>query len=547
MAEHRNLDVIIVGAGFSGVYQLYKLRKAGFSVKVFEAGSGLGGIWYWNRYPGARVDSDFLVYQFSLEELWKDWNWREKFPDRQEIVEYFDYVDTKLDLSRDISFNTRVTSASFNITTNRWSVFTDTGVIVNPRFLVLCTGFAAKPLFPDIPGLDTFQGVVHHTSSWPEAGFDMTGKRIGVIGTGASGVQLIQEAGPIVAHLTVFQRTPNLAVPMVNQSPLSAAAQNKMKREMYPIIFKRREQTFLGFHYDTIPRNLFDLSAEERYLLLDDLWSQGGFRYVFASCKDVLLNEKANDETYAFWRKRVHERVRDPEMQRKLAPEKAPHPIGAKRISLEQSYYEVFNQPNVALIDINENPIVEITPKGVKTRDGVVHELDVLVLATGFDAVTGSISQIDIKGTDDVAIGDKWKKEGLSTYLGMAVSGYPNMFFPYGPQGPTAFCNGPTCAEVQGDWIIDCLIYLRQHKYTRIDATREASEAWVQRVVDIFSQGLWAHTKSWYTGANVPGKRVEPLNFAGGLPLYLSLIRESARDGYAGFTLTLDTDIDARI
>ncbi|KAG6902020.1 hypothetical protein C0995_005353, partial [Termitomyces sp. Mi166 len=445
MTEHQNLDVLVVGAGFSGVYHLYKLRKAGFSVKVFEAGSGLGGVWYWNRYPGLHVDSDFSIYQFSLEEIWRDWNWTEKYPGRQEMIEYFDYVDKKLDLSRDISFNTRVTSASFNTTTNRWSVFTDTGVTVNPHFLILCTGFASKPLFPDIPGLDTFQGAVHHTSLWPEFGLDITEKRIGVIGTGCSGVQVIQEVGPIAAHLTVFQRTPNHAVPMMNQRPLSAATQIKMKEEMYPILFKYRQQTFGGFEFDRMPRGVFDLSPEERYLLFDDLWSKGGLRFVHGSCNDILTNEKANAEVYSFWRKRVLERVRDPEMQRKLAPEKPLHPFGAKRISLEESYYEVFNQPNVVLVDVNENPIIEVTAKGVKTRDGVVHELDVLVLATGFDALTGSISQIDIKGTDGISIGDKWKK-GLSTYLGLAVEGYPNMFIPYGPQGPTAFCNGPTCA-----------------------------------------------------------------------------------------------------
>lgn len=567
MNEHRYLDVLIVGAGFSGVYQLHKLRKAGFIVKLFEAGSGIGGIWHWNRYPGARVDSDFSIYQFSLEELWKDWNWKEKFPGQQEIIEYFNYVDKKLDLSRDISFGTRVTSSSFDQDINRWSVNTDTGVTVNPRFLVLCTGFAAKPLFPDIPGLNTFKGVLYHTSSWPETGFYMTGKRVGVIGTGASGVQVIQEAGPIAAHLTVFQRTPNLAVPMVNKHPLSLVMQAKMKEEMYPILFKRREQTFTGFHYDILPRDVFDLSAEERYLLFNDLWSKGGFRYVFGSCKDILSNEKANAEVYTFWRKKVLERVRDPEMQRKLAPVKQPHPFGTKRISLEQTYYEVFNQPNVVLVDITENPIVEINSKGVKTQDGVVHELDVLVLATGFDAITGSISQIDIKGMDGISIGDKWKK-GLSTYLGMTVSGYPNMFFPYGPQAPTPFCNGPTCAvsvltltyrvitpeimlnliqEIQGDWIVDCLVYLRQHNIARIDATQEASNAWVQRISDIFSQGLWNRAKSWYTGANVPGKRIEALSFTGGLPLYISLIQESAKVGYADFSLTLDEGIKARL
>ncbi|KAG6897866.1 hypothetical protein C0992_009664 [Termitomyces sp. T32_za158] len=546
MTGQQNLDVLIVGAGFSGVYQLHELRKAGFSVQLFEAGSGLGGIWYWNCYPGARVDSDFSIYQYSIEELWKGWTWKEKFPGQQELVDYFHYVDKKLDLSRDISFNTRVTSASFDTPTSRWTVFTDTGVIVKPRFFILCTGFAAKRLFPDIPGLDTFRGTMYHTSLWPKDGVDMAGQRIGVIGTGASGVQVIQEVGPIASHLSVFQRTPNLALPM-NQSPATVAAQTKMKKEMYPVIFKRRLQTFLGFQYDRLNSGVFDLTPEERYLLFEDLWSKGGFYPVFGSCNDIITNAKANDEVYAFWRKKVHERVRDPEMQRKLAPEKSPHPFGTKYNSLEQSYYEIFNQPNVDLIDLNDNPIVEVVPEGVKTRDGVVHEFDILVLATGFDAVTGSISAIDIKGIDGVSIGDKWKK-GLSTYLGMTVPGYPNLFFPYGPHGPTAFCNGPTCAEVQGDWIIDCLIYLRQNNYAHIDATQEASEGWYKRVADLWSAGLFDRAKSWYTGANVPGKRVEPLNFAGGLPLYVSLIQESARGGYTGFTLTpVTTDVEAKL
>ncbi|KNZ71526.1 Cyclopentanone 1,2-monooxygenase, partial [Termitomyces sp. J132] len=438
------------------------------------------------------------------------------------------------------TIDTRVTSASFDTITNRWSVFTETGATANPQFLILCTGFATTPLFPDIPGLDTFQGAMHHTSLWPQAGLDIAGKRIGVIGTGASGVQVIQAAGPVASHLTIFQRTPNLAVPMMNERPLSAATLTRMKEEMYPIVFKRRQQTFGGFQFDRIPRGVFDMSPEERYLLFDDLWFKGGLCFIHGSCNDILIDEKANAEVYAFWRKRVLKRVRDPGMQHKLAPEKQLHPFGAKRISLETSYYEVFNQPNVTLVDLNENPIVEVTPKGLKTQDGIVHELDVLALATGFDAMTGGITRIDIKNTDGITIGDMWKRE-LSTYLGLTVTGYPNMFTPFGPQGPAAFCNGPTCAEIQGDWIVNCLTYLRRHDYTRIEATQEASAAWVQRVADIFSKGLLGRAKSFYTGANVPGKRVEPLNFTGGLPLYNTLIQESARGGYTGFRLTSAT------
>ncbi|KAG6817125.1 hypothetical protein H0H87_012316 [Tephrocybe sp. NHM501043] len=533
---YQQFDALVVGAGFSGLHQLYKLRKAGFSVKVFEAGSGLGGTWHWNCYPGARVDSESFIYQLSLEELWKDWNWTEKFPARQELINYFDYIDKKLDLSRDISFNTRVTSASFDTTTDRWSVGTDTGVTAHPRFLILCTGFASKPLFPDLLGLDTFQGIVHHSALWPQGGIDLAGKRVGVIGTGASGVQIIQETGPIAAYLTVFQRTPNLALPMC-QRPLSEATQTKMKEQMYPILFRRCHQTFAGFPFDVEHKSLFDISPEERYLVFDDKWTKGGFHYWLGAYEDTFTDERANAEVYAFWRKKVLERVRDPEMQRKLAPENAPHPFGVKRPCLEQQYYEVYDQPNVALVDLQDNPITEVTRNGVRTQDGIEHELDVLVLATGFDAVTGSIAQININSTDGTPIKDKWAK-GLSTYLGLAVSGYPNMFFTYGPHGPTAFCNGPTCLEIQSDWIVDCLIYLREHNHTRIDATPAAEQAWVQRVNDIFSNALWDRAKSWYTGANVPGKRVESLNFTGGVPLYTSLIQDCAENDYSGFNFT---------
>ncbi|KAF4620279.1 hypothetical protein D9613_000206 [Agrocybe pediades] len=533
--QEEEFDVLVVGAGFAGAYQLHKLRNAGFSVKVFEAGSGMGGTWYWNCYPGARVDSDFSIYQLSMEELWKDWTWKERFPGRQELVDYFAYVDKKLDLSRDISFDTRVTAAHFDTTVDRWIVSTENGRVVRPRFLILCTGFASKPLYPNVKGLETFQGVMHHTARWPQTGVDLAGKRIGVIGTGASGVQVIQESGPVASHLTVFQRTPNYAMPMV-QHDLTEEAQTKMKAELIPAILRRRKQTFAGFQYSTIDRGVFDMTPEERLLSFEDLWRLGGLQFWLGGYTDIFVDERANDEAYRFWRKKVIERVNDPEMQRKLAPEVPPHPFGVKRPALEQNYYEVYNQPNVTLIDLAENPIVEVTPKGVKTQDGVEHELDILVLATGFDAVTGSISQIDIRGTDGSLIREKWGNR-LSTYLGMTCAGYPNMFFSYGPQGPTAFCNGPTCVEMQGDWITNCISDMREKGKTCIQATQEAEDAFVARVDEIYSQGLWDRAKSWYNGSNVPGKRIQSLNFTGGLPLYQTMCREVVEGGYTGFIL----------
>ncbi|KAF8074540.1 cyclohexanone monooxygenase [Lyophyllum atratum] len=534
--QEPELDVLVIGAGFSGLYQLHKLRKAGFSVKVFEKGSKLGGTWHWNCYPGARVDSEYYTYQFSIEELWKEWNWKERFPGREELVEYFDFVDRKLDLSRDISYNTSVTSTHFDTTTDRWVSSTDDGRTVRSRFLIICTGYSSKPLFPAYKGLETFQGAVHHTARWPQGGVDLARKRIGVIGTGASGVQVIQESGPVAAHLTVFQRTPNLALPMY-QRKLEVAAQDQLKTELYPHIFKRREQTFAGFHYDGINRSVFELTPEEKFISFEDLWTRGGFNFTLGSYRDIALDMNANVEAYNFWRMKVLKRLRDPEMQRKLAPEVAPHPFGVKRPSLEQKYYEVYNQPNVTLVDVGETPIVEITPKGVKTEDGVEHELDVLVLATGFDAITGSIIQIDIRGTGGESIKETWSR-GLSTYLGLMSNGYPNMFFPYGPHGPTAFCNGPTCAELQGDWIVDCLTHMRTQEKTRIEPERGAEDAWVAQLQAMFSGGLFLRAKTWYTGANVPGKRIEALNFVGGVPLYMRTVRESAEAGYKGFVIS---------
>ncbi|KAF8225777.1 FAD/NAD(P)-binding domain-containing protein [Tricholoma matsutake] len=530
------LDVLIVGAGFSGIHLLHQLRSLGLSAKIFEAGGGLGGTWYWNCYPGARTDSDFSIYQFSMEELWRGWTWSERFPSWKELRAYFDYVDKKLDISKDVAFNKRIISADFDADSNRWAVTAQDGTIVHSRFFILCTGLASKPYTPPYPGLDTFKGTLHHTGLWPQDGVDLCGKRIGVIGTGASGVQLIQESGPRAAHLTVFQRTPNFALPMVQQT-IDSRKQDKMKEHLYPYIFRRRYQTFAGFQFNGIPHSMFSISPEERLLQFEDLWSKGGFNYWLGVYQDMFLDQNANNEVYRFWQKKVADRLENEEMRRKLAPEVAPHPFGVKRPCLEQRYYEVYNQPNVDLIDVSENPILEITPKGVKTEDGKEHELDVLVLATGFDAVSGSIAQIDIRGTDGELVRDKWEK-GLSTYLGLTVAKYPNLFFTYGPHGPTGFCNGPTCAEFQGDWIVNCIKHMRTNDFTRVEATDAAQTAYVEYLHKNYEKYLWGKAKSWYNGANIPGKVVESLNFAGGVPLYIQLCNESAEKGYDGFVFS---------
>ncbi|KAI3621181.1 cyclohexanone monooxygenase [Moniliophthora roreri] len=536
----QEFDVLIVGAGFGGVYTLHQTRNLGFSVKIFESGSDLGGIWFWNRYPGARVDSHIPLYEFSMPELWKDWTWSERFPSWTELREYFQYMDSKLDLKKDIRFNSRVVSAHFDVTTDQWTVKTADGHEARARFLVLCTGFASKIYIPPIKGLDTFKGIYHHSSQWPEAGLDLRGKRVAVIGTGATGVQIIQEIGPIVEHLTVFQRTPNTCLPM-RQAKVDKTMQEKRK-SLYLTIFRRRLQTWAGFDYDSFPQNFSSASPEERHLRFEELWERGGFHLVVSNYRDALSNEETNNVVYAFWRDKVRERLNDPEMQEKLAPTVPPHPFAAKRCSLEQNYYEIYNQPNVELVDLQKNAITQITPDGIETSDGVLHQVDVIAFATGFDSITGGIMQIDIRGADGSSIAEKWKN-GVHTYLGMTTANFPNMFFTYGPQAPTALSNGPTCTEVQGDWIKECLAYMKANNLSRIEASRAAEVEWRNLALANASLSLLGKAKSWYTGANIPGKPIEQLNLVGGIPFYDAICREKAAKRYEGFAFSSDKSI----
>jgi cyclohexanone monooxygenase len=529
-----DLDVIVVGAGFAGLYLLDRLRSMGMAVQVFEAGGGLGGVWYWNCYPGARVDSPGPIYQYSRDDVWRTWQFSELYPSWQELRDYFRYVDEKLGLSRDICFNRRVNQAQFDPAHNRWTVRSSDGSVATARYLVLCTGLSAKPYIPDLPGLNDFTGELHHTALWPQHGLDMVAKRVGVIGTGASGVQMAQEAAGAAAHLTVFQRTPNLALPM-RQKQLDEDAIRRMK-EKYPEMFDRRTKTFAGFHYDALEKSALEVSDDERQATFEHLWEIGGFAPWIGSFNDILLNEEANRAAYRFWRDKTRARIKDPAIAEILAPTEPLHPFGVKRPSLEQNYYEIFNQPNVSLVDLRTNPIERVTPSGIKTAAGE-HELDILVLATGFDAVTGGLTRIDIRGTEGETLKEKWA-QGVRAQLGMAAAGFPNLLFVYGPQSPNAFCNGPTCAEVQGDWIARLLDHLRQRNYTRVEATVAAEEAWRAQVLELADATLFPRADSWYLGANIPGKPREMLSFTGGLPAYIAKCRESAERGYEGFALS---------
>ena len=529
-----NLDVIVVGAGFAGLYLLDRLRRLGMTVRVFEAGGGLGGVWYWNCYPGARVDSPGPIYQYSRDDMWRKWQFSELYPSWQELRDYFRYVDERLGLSRDIRFNRRVNEAQFDPTHNHWIVRSSDGSVASARYLVLCTGVSTKPYIPDLPGLNDFGGERHHTALWPQQGLDMHGKRVGVIGTGASGVQVAQEAAGTAAHLTVFQRTPNMALPM-RQQKLDDNTVRRMK-EKYPEMFDRRAKTFAGFDYDVLAKSALEVSDDERQATFERLWEIGGFAPWIGSFNDILLNEEANRTAYKFWRNKTRARINDPAVAEILAPTEPIHPFGVKRPSLEQNFYEIFNQPNVKLVDLRSTPIERVTRKGIKTA-AAEYELDILVLATGFDAVTGGLTSIDIRGTQGETLKEKWAK-GVRAHLGMAVAGFPNLLFVYGPQSPNAFCNGPTCAELQGDWIARLLDHLRQRNYTRVEATVSAEEAWRAQVLAVADTTLFPRADSWYFGANIPGKLREMLAFAGGLPAYMAKCRESAERGYEGFAIS---------
>ena len=531
--EIEDLDVIIVGAGFAGFYLLDRLRSMGMSVQLFEAGDAPGGVWYWNCYPGARVDSPGPMYQFSRDELWRDWKFSELYPSWQEIREYFHYVDKKLGLSRDIRFNRRVNEAEFDPARNRWTVRSSDGSVTSARYFVLCTGLGSKPYIPELPGLSDFAGERHHTALWPQQGLDLAGKRVGVIGTGASGVQIAQEAAGVAAHLTVFQRTPNLALPM-RQRKLDDDTIRRMK-ENYPRAYQKRRTTFGGFDYEFLEKSASEVSEDERRATFERIWEIGGLAPWVGSFNDLFANEQSNRAAYDFWRDKTRARIKDPSVAEILAPTEPLHPYGTKRPSLEQHFYEIFNQPNVSLVDLRKTPIERVTRSGIKTAAGE-HDLDVLVLATGFDAVTGGLTSIDIHGTQGETLGEKWTK-GVRAHLGMAVAGFPNLLFVYGPHSPNAFANGPTCAELQGDWIVQLLDHVRQRDWTRFEATAAAEEGWRAQVHAIADATLFPQADSWYLGANIPGKPREMLSFAGGLSTYMAKCNESAERGYEGFTI----------
>lgn len=404
-----------------------------------------------------------------------------------------------------------VDGATFDKELNKWLVETSSGELIRCRWFIPCIGFASRRYTPPIKGLENFKGDIYHTAVWPQHDVNLKGKRVAHFGTGASGIQVIQTIGPKVEHLTVFQRTPNYCLRMEQRLLDYDEEQEKKKSGKYEEAFAATRQTFAGFTYDFIKKKTFDVSAEEREKTFEDLYGRGGFLFWLATYEDMLKDQKANDEAYKFWRKSVMKRIPDPKKAALLAPENPPHPWGTKRPSLEQNIYEVFSLPHVDIIDVNESPVLEVTDKGLRTKEGLV-EADVIVLATGFDSVTGSLAQLNIQGLDGQTIADHWK-DGTKTAMGVAMENFPNMFFLYGPQAPTAFSSGPSCTQFQSEWVEKTIKGLEEKKIVYFEATKESEDEWARKMSYEWNNSLFPLAKSWYQGANIPGRKIEPLNW----------------------------------
>ncbi|KAL9113942.1 MAG: hypothetical protein Q9227_002076 [Pyrenula ochraceoflavens] len=576
-----DFDAVIVGASWAGIWTLYKLKHLGLRVLLIESYGEVGGVWHYTKYPGCRVDTEVPFYEFSMPELWKEWNWTQRFPSREEIGKYLSWVCDRLDLRKHILFNTTITAAHWQSDLAQWSIFAPDGRLCRTQFFIPCSGYSTIPYIPAFPGAETFQGIAFHSSRWP-SDLSLEGKKLGVIGTGASGLQIIEAAAPHVSHLTVFQRTPNLATPMRQHTftPESRAAY----KASYPSLFASRRLTHFGVNPLTpesqsqgnqTPRPHTSDTPSQRHSFYTTLYAHGGLSFWFRNYTDLLTSPASNLSAYAFWRSQTLPRIHDPKLARILAPETPPHWFGTKRPSLENAYFETFERGNVEVVDLRGEPIKEVRGKGVVTMTTTttttggngrgkeegesLYECDVLCYATGFDSITGSLLRMDVRGCEEVALAKKWdrdlgpdddddegdaaekkkkknQKEGVKTYLGLATAGFPNMFFPMGPQAPTALGITPHMAEVQGDWVAGVIGWMRENGYRTVEARREKEEEWKGEVEGEAERGLFGGTKeSWYMGGNVPGMKGEALCWFGGVAEYVRRLEKETREKYGGF------------
>ena len=527
-------EVIVIGAGVAGIYQIKRLSDLGVEATVLDAAGDLGGTWYWNRYPGARFDSESYTYGYSFsKELLNEWHWKERFSSQPENLRYLNFVADKFDLRKYMQFNCRVESAHFEEADDLWRLRIHNGRELTCRFVIMAVGLLSIPTPPRLKGMEKFKGRSFHTFHWPQEPVELAGKKVAVIGTGATGIQVIAEIADKVGDLTVFQRRPNWSAPL-NNSPISEAEMADI-RSRYDEIFETCARTPGGFEHEPDRRGFYETSREERVALWDQLYDSPGFAIWLRNFREIFTDEKANTEFSEYIADRIRRRVKDPAVAEKLIPRD--HGFGVQRVPMETYYFEAYNRDNVHLVDITEAPIVEVTETGLRTTDRD-YEFDIIVYATGFDAITGAFDHIDVQGVGGVKLRDKWSN-GPSTFLGIMVHGFPNFLMPSGPQSGSASTNYPRGIETGVDWCTSLLNYMWEHGYTRAEATLEAQQRWAAHVKKMYSAMLMRKAKSWFTGynSNVPGHehgKIRYLVYNGGAPKYVTKIREVAEKGYEG-------------
>ncbi|OBT73773.1 hypothetical protein VF21_07981 [Pseudogymnoascus sp. 05NY08] len=526
-------EVIIVGAGFGGCYALHEMRRQGFTAKILEAGSDFGGVWHFNKYPGARVDSETPLYQLNLPEVWDSFNFTERFPDDKELRQYFAHLDKTLDLCKDAIFNARVTDVHYNPTANVWSFSTESGLRATSQYAIFASGSTNKAYIPNFPHLERYKGIMVHPSVWPKD-LDIKGKKIGIIGQGASGLQILQELAKQDCELTVFIRNPCTAFPM-GQRSIPCNESEELKNIYDGIFTKAKYNSASGFAYNSCRVSYHDVSKEERHQRYEKLWERGGYAFLTSIYQDYNINKEANAEMYSFWANKVRSRITDPVKRDIVAPLKQFQWIGTKRPSLEVDYYEMLDRPNVSLVDLKSTPIKEFACNGIITRDNNTHELDIVIVATGYDSVTGSLYDMNIHDKNGVLLQKKWQ-DGIRTYLGMMVPGLPNAFFLYGPQAPTSLANGPPFLELQVEWVTKFLERVKKDAIQAVEVSDEAAEGWGHASSQVFQMLLHRETPSWWNGANIPGKKREPLVWFGGIPAWWNECSEALKD-WSKFTV----------
>ena len=529
------LDVIVVGAGFAGVYAIYKFRHLGFSVQAFEAGGDVGGTWYWNRYPGCRCDIESIHYSYQFDEdLQQEWEWQERYAAQPEILAYIRHVADRFDLRRHIRFNTRIKAARFQPATSEtpahWTVTTEGGETYRARFCLMATGVLSAPNLPDIPGRDDFAGASYHTGRWPHEVVDFTDLNVGVIGTGSSGIQSIPLIAEQAGHVTVFQRTPNYAVPASNR-PLDPQELKDVKSR-YKALRSASRKGFTALPYKPAGRSALEVSEADREAVYEHWWQNNGLAFQGAFA-DVLFDANANRTASDFARRKIRELVNDENVAELLTPD---FPLGCRRMCVDTDYYPTYNRDNVGLVDISREPIARIVAEGICVGSKL-HKLDAIVFATGYDAITGALLAMDLRGRDNLALRDKWKA-GPRAYLGLATSGFPNLFLVNGPGSPSVLINMVTGVEQHVDWIGDCLAHLRARGLGTIEADAQHEDRWAAHNGEVAARSIRGNCASWYTGANIPGKPGVFLPYVGGFPAYVEKCEQVVEDGYEGFMLS---------